>query len=163
MVAIDETFAIPDFDPDCGPVTKAQRLGQAEVHELGAALGEHDVAGLQVAVHDAGAMRLDERVGYFDGDFQDFVGRERLAGEAVVESLTFQILHDEVVDVALRTDVIEHTDIGMLQSGNGFGFALKAGAQFRIRAEMGRKNFDGDRAFEAGIAGAIHLAHATCA
>jgi hypothetical protein len=108
-------------------------------------------------------MRFDQRVGYFRGDFQGFVGRERLAGKAGVEGLTFQILHDEEVDVALRTDIIEDTNIGMLQAGNGFGFALKAGAEFRIRVEVCRKNFDGNGSFEAGVPSTIHLAHATCA
>ena len=106
-------------------------------------------------------MRFDQRVGHFCGDFQGFVERERLADKAGVEGLTFQILHDEEVDVALRTDIIEDTNIGMLQAGNGFGFALKAGAEFRIRIEVRRKNFDGDGAFEAGIPTTIHLTHAT--
>ena len=142
---------------------QAERLGETKIHELGTALGEHDVAGFQVAVNNAGAMRFDQRVGHLGCDFQDFVGRERLAGKAGVEGLALQILHDEEVDVALRTDVIKDTNIGMLQTGNGFGFALKAGAEFRIRVEVRGKNFDGDGAFQAGIPSTIHFTHAACA
>ena len=42
------------------------QLGQAEVQQLRPRLREHDVAGLQVAVDDAGAVRGGERIGDLD-------------------------------------------------------------------------------------------------
>jgi hypothetical protein len=42
---------------------------QAKVHQLGAALDQHDVPGLQVAIDDALAMRDCERLGDCDPDF----------------------------------------------------------------------------------------------
>ena len=42
------------------------RLRQAEVEQLRARLRQHDVAGLQIAVDDAAAVRLVERVGDLD-------------------------------------------------------------------------------------------------
>ena len=69
-----------------GPV--AHDLGEAEVEELDlrrplpGGPRDHDVAGLEIAVHDAVAMRLVERVGDLDGT------RERLIeGEHVVAAL----------------------------------------------------------------------------
>ena len=47
----------------CRARAEAGRARQAEVHELGAGLREHDVAGLEVAVDHAGAVRAIERVG----------------------------------------------------------------------------------------------------
>jgi hypothetical protein len=43
-------------------------LGKAEVEELGARPGQHDVSGLKVAMHDTLAMRLVECVGNFNAD-----------------------------------------------------------------------------------------------
>ena len=44
------------------PASSAQRgrswFCQTKIHQLGAGFGQHDVAGLQVAMHDAGAVRL---------------------------------------------------------------------------------------------------------
>jgi len=58
--------------------------------------------------------------------------------------------------------VIEVTNVGMIQGGNGARFALEALFEFRIVGEMSRQDLDGHRAVEARIASAIDFAHATC-
>ena len=47
----------------------------------------------------------------------------------------------------------------MIQTGDGFCFAVEAFAYFSAASEMSRKNFYRDDAIEARIAGAVHLAH----
>ena len=49
----------------------------------------------------------------------------------------------------------------MLQAGDGAGFAFEAGTKLRTGVQMSRENFDGDGAIEAGVAGAVDLAHAS--
>ena len=63
-MAMDEMLGVPDF----GPAGERAGLGEAEVHQLRAALGQHDVSGLQIAVNDAGAMSLVEGVRHIDRD-----------------------------------------------------------------------------------------------
>ena len=48
----------------------------------------------------------------------------------------------------------------MIERGEQARFALEARAPVRIVGEQGRQQLDGDVASEAGIAGAVHLAHA---
>jgi hypothetical protein len=55
--------------------------------------------------------------------------------------------------------IVKRADVGMIQAGDGFGLALESLAQFRAAGEMSRQNFNRNDAIEAGIPGAIHLAH----
>ena len=49
----------------------------------------------------------------------------------------------------------------MIELRNGTGLALQAVAKMRIAFERLRKDFDGDRSIEAGVARAIHNPHTT--
>ena len=55
---------------------------------------------------------------------------------------------------------MERTDVGVIEAGDGFGFALEALFARRIGGEMGRENFDSHGSVEACVAGAIDFAHA---
>ena len=77
-------------------------------------------------------------------------------GQRIVERhwalqiLALDVLHDEEV----RPDVIEMTDVGVVQRGDRPDLAREP-----IR-ELFRRDLDGDVAVEARVVGAIHLAHA---
>ncbi len=75
------------------------------------------------------------------------------------ERLAFQILHHEEINPVLVAGVVERADVGMVQTGDGFCFALEALAQFRAASEMSGQNIYRDGSIEAGIAGFVHLAH----
>ena len=53
---------------------------------------------------------------------------------------------DEFHDQVIRADVIELTDMGMVQRRDGSGFI------FESLRELGLRNFDGDNPIEAGVA-----------
>jgi len=57
-------------------------------------------------------------------------------------------------------DVVQYTDVRMIQTGDGFGFTLEALLVGGIGRKPRRKNFDGQRAFQPGIPRAIHFTHA---
>ena len=135
-------------------------FGQAEVEELGAGLGEHDVARFQVAVEHGLAMRLRQGVSHLDGIAQELIQRERTFREAGGERLAFQVLHHQEVDAVLVADVVKGADMRVVQAGDGAGFALEALAKFRVGGQVGRQNLDGDGAVEARVFRAIDLAHA---
>jgi len=59
----------------------------------------------------------------------------------------------------LMAYVVEHADVGMIEAGDGFGFALEALFADRIRGELLGENFDGDGAVQPRIYGAVNLSH----
>ncbi len=104
----------------------AAHFGQSEVEELGSAAGEHDVAGLEVAVDDSLAMRGVESAGDLDGDAEGFFDGQRSFAEACFEGFSFEMLHDEEVDGVFAADVVEGADVRVIEAGDGSGFALEA-------------------------------------
>ena len=52
---------------------------------------------------------------------------------------------------------------GMVEGGDGAGFALEAGEPIGIARQLGGQHLERDVAAELRIGGAIHLAHAACA
>ena len=81
--------------------------------------------------------------------------------QSLRERLAFEIFHHQEINFVLMARVVERADVGMIQAGDGFCFALEALAQFGAVGEMSRKNFDGDDSIEARIAGFVNLAHST--
>jgi hypothetical protein len=65
---------------------------------------------------------------------------------------------------AFDSEVVDGDDVGVVEGGDGAGFALEAAAEVgrcprRTRSRVLTKDFDGDVAVEAGVAGAVDLAH----
>ena len=87
----------------------------------GPGLRQHHVARLEIAVHDALAVRALERAGDLDGDLQRFQNRNGAALQPRRERLAFQELHDEKINGSpgfgnlVATDVMERADVGMRQ------------------------------------------------
>jgi hypothetical protein len=77
------------------PSTHRAQLCQPEVEQLRAARGQHDVAGLQIAVDDPVAVCLVEGVGDFDGVAERPIERECTIHQPLSERLAFQILHHQ--------------------------------------------------------------------
>jgi len=134
---------------------------ETEVQELRAGLGEHDIAGFQIAMDHAVAVGGVESVGDLNGVVQRLIGRQPAFPQPLGEGFALQILHDEEIDAVLMADVVERTDVRMAQAGDGLGFALEALAGLWAEGKMRGENFDGDGAVEAGVTSAIDLAHAS--
>ena len=94
---------------------RLSRLGQAEVEQFCSALGEHDVAGLQIAMNDAAAMSLVESVGDFDPDFKGLAKRQGAATQSRGESLALEVFHHQVFGAVLMSDVVESADVRMVE------------------------------------------------
>ena len=59
----------------------------------------------------------------------------------------------------MRSDIMHGENVGMIEGRNGTGFLLEAAQAIGIGGKGSGENFDGDDAIEAGVAGAINLAH----
>jgi hypothetical protein len=91
---------------------------------------------------------------------QSLAERQRTLAKAIRETFAFQILHDQIADPVLRSDVVEMANVRVIQRRDGPGFAVKALFRHWIVGERLGKDLDRDGAIEAGVAGAIHLTHA---
>jgi hypothetical protein len=144
-------------------------LREAEVQQLrlwrarasGARFGQHDVGGLQVAVNDAGAMGLVERVADLCRDRQRLLNRHRAACDPLRQRFPRQQLHDQKSRPIVLPDVVERADVGVRDLGDRARFAVEPFAKLRIGAEGWRKDLQGNGAFEARVARRIDLAHPT--
>jgi hypothetical protein len=58
-------------------------------------------------------------------------------------------------------DVVERTDVRMIERGNRAGLAVEPLAQLRIGRERLRQDLNRDGPIEPRVAGAVHLAHPT--
>ena len=135
------------------------RLGEAEVEQLHARLRDHDVAGLQIPVHDPLPVRLVERVGDLDAVAQRLIERQRALAEPVAERLALEVLHDEVLGLALAADVVERADVRMRELRDGLRLALEALARFGRRGHVRRQDLDGDRPLEPRVLRLVNLPH----
>ena len=109
-------------------LVRFQALGQAEVRDLGDAVGaEEDVGRFEVAVEDAGLMgrlhRQDER----DHPLGRLLGWQHLPHQATDQATSFQQLECHVRGAVVLADVVDLEDIGVPQHGHGFGLDLEAG------------------------------------
>ena len=101
-------------------------LGQSEIEDLGvAALGDENICRLNIAMHNAFAMRSIERLRNFDPQTQHGFEFQRTPGDQVLESDAIQVLHHYVGFAVLLAYVMDRTNVGMVQGGSRLGFAAE--------------------------------------
>ena len=101
-------------------------LRQSKVHQLGARLGEHDVARFQIAVDYPALVSFLQALADLDPILQHLFWRQRSLCEAVGQGLAFEVLHDQEIGPVLVADVMQGADVGVIQRRNGAGFALES-------------------------------------
>ena len=110
------------------------RLGQTEIEQLHARLGDHDVAGLQIAMDDPRFVRAVERLGDLDAIADHLLERQRPFRQAVGKALAVDELHDQI-SVA---DVVERADVRVVELRDGACLALHPKPQLRVLRVLGR-------------------------
>ena len=140
-----------------------RRFGQSKVHQLGAGFGQHDVARLQVAMDHSVLIRFLEALADVDSVLQHLLRRQRSFHQAIAQGLAVEEFHDQEIRPILVADVMQGTDIGVVQRRNSPRFALEALLGLEIRRKMRRQDLDRDGAIQARVARTIHLTHAACA
>jgi hypothetical protein len=133
---------------------------QPEVEQLDAAAAvDHQVGALDVAVDDAVAVRLVERVGRLRGDRHRVGDRQRPARQPRRQRLAVDQLHHDERPVAVLAQVVDRRDVRRAQHRRGARLAEQARALFRAR-RPGVQHLHGHGPSEPRVLGAIHLAHA---
>ena len=78
------------------------------------------------------AMRLVERVGDLDRDRQRLGERYRALLQPRRQRLAFEILHHQEIGPVLTPDVVQRTNMRMVQRRHGASFAIKSLAQVGV-------------------------------
>jgi hypothetical protein len=143
-----------------------RRFRQPEVEQLRdwrpgrARAREEDVGGFEIAMDDAGPVRLVERVSDLDRDPQRVVDVERAKFQTSLERFALQELHDQERPAVLVPDVVERADVGMIQLRDRPRLAVEPFAKLRVGGQRFGQDLDRDDAIEPRIASLIDLAHA---
>ena len=140
---------------------RLESLRQSEVEQLHARLRQHHVAGLQIAVDDALPVRLVESVGDLDAEAERLIERQRALRQPVRERLALEILHDEILDFALASDVVQRADVRMREGGDRLRLAFEPLARLGRRGQPARQHLDGDGPVEPGVERLVDLAHSS--
>ena len=131
------------------PVEAGGYFGQAEIQHLDRTVRfDLDITGLEVSMDDSLFVGAFQRAGNLLRNAQSFIQWQRTFRRFALDKL-----HHQVVG----TDIVERTDIRMVQRGHRSGFALKEFTEAR------GGNFDGDVPSEPGIVRQIHFAHSPSA
>jgi hypothetical protein len=123
--------------------------GTYTIRHLYARFGDHDVSGLHVAMHDAFGMRRGQGIGDFRAMEQGLFDREPAAFQLFRQRFAGQQLHHQVVGA----DVVERTDVAVIQGGDRAGFSLESLVKFLTAG------FDRDFSGQTGIGGPVDFSH----
>ena len=142
-------------------VGDVEALGDAEVGEQHATVGgDEDVARLDVAVHEAGAVGGVERARHGRADVDRELGPEALlAVEQLAQALAVDELHHDGLAAVVLEHVVDGDDVRVVQPGDGDRLAPEALGDDRIGGEVRLEPLDGDLAVELDVGGQPHLGH----
>ena len=116
---------------------------------------------------DPGAVSRIQAIGDFAGQRKERLDFQRApaggGNDTVLQGRSIQELHDDVRAAVLLADIINRTDVGVIQGGSGASLALKTTQGLRIAGEGIRQEFERDKAVQARIFGFIDHAHPSSA
>ena len=131
---------------DCGDLRL--HAGYSEVQQLHAFPGDQDVGRLEVSMDDPLPVRSGQGVGNLHPEFDRLPHLHR-AGEG----LALDVLHHQILGLAILSDVMERADVRMIQSRDRTRLTVET------VGELGLEDLDRDGAVQSCVAGAVDVAH----
>ena len=114
-------------------------------------------------MHDPRAVRRGERVGDLRAQGQHARDRQRLAPDPVLERLPFEPFHHDERPPLVLADVVDRTDVRMVQRGGRLRLPLEPLERRPARCDLLGEELDRHMAAQAGVLGVVHDAHAPAA
>jgi len=71
-------------------------------------------------------MGFIQGIGNLDGILQGLLQRQCAFCQPRLQRFPHQVFHNQVVDTVLLSDVMQGADMGVVEAGDGPGFALEA-------------------------------------
>src|ERR1700693_363277 len=105
------------------------------------------------------AVRRVERSRHLDPDRKKLRERKRTFVQPIGERLTFEQLHDEVLDAVLRAHVVNGADMRMRERRDRSCLAFESSLQVRAVREMGREDLDRHISSETRVLRFVDLPH----
>ena len=112
-------------------------------------------------MNDPALVRRFERVGDLPGDRQHVVERHRAPTDEIGKRRSIDELQHQRADAVAVLQAVDRGDVGMVECGQDFRFALEASNPVRIAGKGQGQDLYRDIAFQQRVASAINLAHAT--
>ena len=143
-------------DGTCGGffVDVIEKFSDAKVTEfwgvgIGSVGGEHDVAGLEIAVDDAFTVSVSEGVKKRKEEDAEFFGGEEVFSldQILFEVGSFDPFLDHTEEVAIVKEFDNSNDGVVLHPKLDLGFANKAPSNDAVNGEVREEKFEGHRAF----------------
>ena len=66
-----------------------------------------------------------QSVGDLNSVLESLFERQGTFLQSIGKGVSFDVLHDHVVNAVLAADIVERTDVWMVQAGDGTGFSLE--------------------------------------
>lgn len=111
-------------------------------------------------MNDALVVSGGERAGDGDPVTNNTVHRQATRCQDSGERVALEVLHHDVVDAIRGSDVVQRTDIGMVQIRDGAGFAFETPSGFEIRRDLWKEDLDRHPPAQSNILCPVHFAHA---
>jgi len=106
-----------------------RKFGNVEVGDIGVVVFvEEDIAGLEVAVDDAFAVGIIQRVGETQEDVGDLIQLEAVKLNTLSEGAALRVAHNIEHLIVIEANIMHRHDGGMFELGNDLGFAFEAQA-----------------------------------
>ncbi len=90
-------------------------------------------------------------------------GVQRTAGDAVFQGQPLEELHDNESLAVFLVNLVDGADVGMVQSGGGAGFPLKAIQGLAVLGKFYGQKLKRDEAAQLGVLSPVHHAHTAAA
>ena len=139
------------------------QLGEAEVEQLHeAVVRHHHVLGLEVAVDDAGGVRLREPVRHLRADLEDAPHGQRAAVEHhLAQRVALHQLHHDVRHSRGLADVVDRDDVRVVERGRRARLLREAAEPQRVGGEPLRQELDRHVAVQLLVVRPPDLAHSS--
>src|SRR4051812_24518599 len=138
------------------------RLGQPKVEDLYRSIGqEHDVARLQVPMDDSCCVCASQPLSELPRDLEDIANSNcSIPSHPSLERFALIQRHGkEEPAIFARADVMDATEVWMVERSDQMRLTEEARFGARIEAVGGQQKFEGDRPAEARVFGSIDDAY----